>query len=122
MSFISLLARTVEALTRIPTPARVSYLLYFVSALADGALTPFFALWAVKVAHVEIAWIGVLLGCYAGGELLATPFIGGLADRIGRRPVLLISTAGVGLGFLLLLIARGPFAAAACLIVIGVFE
>lgn len=122
MSFISLLARTVEALTRIPTPARVSCLLYFVSALADGALTPFFALWAVKVAHVEIAWIGVLLGCYAGGELLATPFIGGLADRIGRRPVLLISTAGVGLGFLLLLIARGPFAAAACLIVIGVFE
>jgi DHA1 family tetracycline resistance protein-like MFS transporter len=83
---------------------------------------PFFALWAQREAGVPTGLIGLLLGCYAGGELLATPFVGGIADRLGRRPVLLVSTAGVGLGFLLLYFTRGAFMAAAALIVIGVFE
>jgi MFS family permease len=63
-----------------------------------------------------------LLGCYAGGELLATPFVGGIADRVGRRPVLLVSTCGVGFGFLLLYLVHGAAAVAAALIIIGVFE
>jgi len=107
---------------RLPVPARVSVVIFFLAAVADGALMPFFALWALKIAHVEVAWIGVLFGCYAGGELFATPLIGGIADRIGRRRVLLLSTAGVGVGFILLLFAQGPWTAAACLILIGVFE
>ncbi len=83
---------------------------------------PFFALWAHRDAGIPIEFIGLLLGCYAGGELLATPFVGGIADRVGRRPVLLASTAGVGCGFLLLFIVRGPFGVAAALITIGAFE
>ena len=74
--------------TRLPVPARVTVVIFFLAAVADGALMPFFALWALKIAHVEVAWIGVLFGCYAGGELFATPLIGGIADRIGRRRVL----------------------------------
>src|SRR6204780_369551 len=83
---------------------------------------PFFALWAHKDAGIPVEYIGLLLGCYAGGELLATPFVGGIADRVGRRPVLLASTTGVGFGFLLLFMVHGAFAIAAALIVIGVFE
>ena len=83
---------------------------------------PFFALWAQQDAGIPIEYIGLLLGCYAGGELLATPFVGGIADRVGRRPVLLISTAGVGAGFVLLYLTTGVAAAALSLIVIGVFE
>ena len=96
--------------------------LFFAAAVADGILMPFFALWAHKVAGIPIEFIGLLLGCYAGGELLATPFVGGIADRVGRRPVLLISTCGVGFGFILLYLVQGAFAVAAALIVIGVFE
>ena len=96
--------------------------LFFAAAVADGILMPFFALWAYKVAGIPIELIGLLLGCYAGGELLATPFVGGIADRVGRRPVLLISTCGVGCGFILLYLVHGAFAVAAALIVIGVFE
>ena len=105
-----------------PGPARVGLFLFFVAGLADGVLMPFFALWAQQDAGIPTEYIGLLLGCYAGGELLATPFVGGIADRVGRRPVLLVSTAGVGLGFLLLYLTRGAFAAAIALIVIGVFE
>ena len=96
--------------------------LFFAAAVADGILMPFFALWAHKVAGIPIEFIGLLLGCYAGGELLATPFVGGIADRVGRRPVLLISTCGVGCGFILLYMVHGAFAVAAALITIGVFE
>jgi DHA1 family tetracycline resistance protein-like MFS transporter len=107
---------------RAPGAARVGMFLFFAAAVADGILMPFFALWAYKIANIPIELIGLLLGCYAGGELLATPFVGGIADRVGRRPVLLISTCGVGCGFILLYLVHGAFAVAAALIVIGVFE
>jgi len=105
-----------------PTPARVACFVFFSASVADSALLPFFAIWALKIAHVEVAWIGALLGCNAGGELLATPLIGGIADRVGRRSVLLVSTAGVGLGFMLMTFAEGPIAAIICLVTIGLFE
>jgi MFS transporter, DHA1 family, tetracycline resistance protein len=117
-----LLPKLSSFMARMPVPARIALLLFFLAAVADGALMPFFALWALKVAHVKVEWIGVLFGCYAGGELLATPLIGGIADRLGRRRVLLLSSAGVGAGFMLLLLAQGPVAAAVCLVAIGIFE
>lgn len=106
----------------LPRPAAISIALFFLGGLADGVLMPFFALWAGTEAHVPTAYIGLLLGCYAGGELLATPLVGGIADRFGRRPVLLVSASGIGIGFLLLYLTHGVLAAAAALIVIGIFE
>ena len=107
---------------QLPRPAWIGLFIFFVAGLADGTLMPFFALWAQREAGVSTEYIGLLLGCYAGGELLATPFVGGIADRLGRRPVLLVSAAGVGCGFLVLYATRGVVGAAAALIVIGVFE
>jgi MFS family permease len=120
--FFKILAAAPATFARAPRAAQVGMFLFFAAAVADGILMPFFALWAHKVAGIPIELIGLLLGCYAGGELLATPFVGGIADRVGRRPVLLVSTCGVGLGFVLLYLVHGAFAVAAALIVIGVFE
>jgi MFS transporter, DHA1 family, tetracycline resistance protein len=120
--FFKILISAPSIFASAPGPARVGMLLFFAAAVADGILMPFFALWAHKDAGIPIEYIGLLLGCYAGGELLATPFVGGIADRVGRRPVLLVSTFGVGLGFLLLYLVHGAIAVAAALIVIGVFE
>ena len=105
-----------------PGAARVASLLFFLASVADGTLMPFFPLWARNDAGIPVQYIGLLLGCYAGGELLATPFVGGIADRVGRRPVLLASTAGIGIGFLLLFFAPGVVATAGALLVIGLFE
>jgi MFS transporter, DHA1 family, tetracycline resistance protein len=121
-SILKILTSAVAAFVNAPGAARVASFLFFAASAADGTLMPFFALWAHKDAGIPTEYIGLLLGCYAGGELLATPFVGGIADRVGRRPVLLVSTTGVGLGFLLLYFARGAVATAAALIVIGVFE
>jgi MFS family permease len=118
----NILSSTLALLRDTPRPARIGLALFFVAGLADGVLIPFFALWAQQDAGIATEYIGLLFGCYAGGELVATPLVGGIADRIGRRPTLLISTAGVGLGFLLLYFTRGALAAAAALLLIGMFE
>jgi MFS family permease len=117
-----ILAVSLKTFASAPRAARIGMFLYFAASAADGILMPFFALWAHRIAGIPIEFIGLLLGCYAGGELLATPFVGGIADRIGRRPVLLISTLGMGLGFLILFFIHGAIAAALALITIGLFE
>ncbi len=47
---------------------------------------------------VEIGW---LMAIYSLMQFLFSPFWGGLSDRIGRRPVILISLAGSFLSYLL---------------------
>jgi len=116
------LTASIAAFRSAPRAARVGSFLFFVASVADGTLMPFFPLWARNDAGIPVAYIGLLLGCYAGGELLATPFVGGIADRVGRRPVLLASTTGIGVGFLLLFFAPGVIATAFSLLVIGLFE
>jgi DHA1 family tetracycline resistance protein-like MFS transporter len=121
-AIIKTFSQTLTYLRSVPRPARIGLFIFFVAGLADGVLMPFFALWAQQDAGIPTEYIGLLLGCYAGGELLATPFVGGIADRVGRRPVLLISSAGVGCGFVLLYLTHGIVMAALSLLVIGMFE
>ena len=118
---IDIFTAGVTTFAQAPRAARIGLFFFFAAAAADGIPMPFFALWAHKDAGIAIEFIGGS-GLLAGGELLATPFLGGIADRIGRRPVLLVSTSGVGLGFLGLFFVHGAIAAAASLLAIGVFE
>lgn len=94
----------------------------FCAGAADGALVPFFPLWASGEANIPVAAIGLLFGCYAGGELIAAPLLGGIADRIGRRPVLILSSLGVGAGFTALYFVHGTVATAVVLLLTGVCE
>ena len=114
--------RSVLLRPRVSLAVRVAFLLCFCVGFADGALTPFFALWAEHEVPVAPQFVGLLLACYSGGELLATPLVGGIADRLGRRRVLAVSTFGVGLGFVGLHFVHGAPAAALVLVAIGVFE
>lgn len=103
-------------------PTHLGFLLYLCAGFADGMIVPFFPLWAQSEAGIAVAFIGLLFGCYAGGELIATPFIGGLADRIGRRPVLVASSLGVGAGFVALSFTHGVIGAAGMLLAVGICE
>lgn len=48
------------------------------------------------------ATVGLLVSTYAFFQLLSGPILGRLSDRMGRRPLLLVSQIGTFLGFLLL--------------------
>ena len=51
--------------------------------------------------------LGLLFASYAGAQFVFAPFWGRLSDRVGRRPVLLISILGMGLSLLGLGLAQG---------------
>ena len=53
-----------------------------------------------KYSHSALM-VSMLTVLYAGGQFIAAPMIGKLGDRYGRRPVLLISLLGQGIGYLI---------------------
>src|SRR5205085_7725095 len=50
--------------------------------------------------------VGFLFASYSIMQLIFSPILGRLSDRYGRRPVLLISIIGTGIGFLLIGFAK----------------
>jgi DHA1 family tetracycline resistance protein-like MFS transporter len=50
---------------------------------------------------------GLFVAIWAGMQFLFSPVIGALSDQYGRRPVVLISTAGLALDFALMALAPG---------------
>jgi DHA1 family tetracycline resistance protein-like MFS transporter len=50
-------------------------------------------------------WTGILGSVWALMQLLCAPIIGSLSDRFGRRPVILISAAGLALDWVLMALA-----------------
>jgi len=50
-------------------------------------------------------WTGVMVALWAGAQFLASPVIGSLSDRFGRRPLILISVAGMAIDWVLMALA-----------------
>ena len=48
---------------------------------------------------------GAFVALWAGMQFLASPIIGSISDRYGRRPVLLLSTAGLAIDYVLMAVA-----------------
>jgi MFS transporter, DHA1 family, tetracycline resistance protein len=46
-------------------------------------------------------WVGILEAAYAACAFVAAPLLGALSDRIGRRPVLIVSLIGSAVGWVL---------------------
>ncbi len=50
-------------------------------------------------------WNGVFIALWAGMQFICSPIIGSLSDRYGRRPVILLSTAGLAADWVLMALA-----------------
>ncbi len=50
---------------------------------------------------VAAGWQGEFAAVYALMQLVCSPILGSLSDRVGRRPVLLLSMAGMGFNYLI---------------------
>ncbi len=69
----------------------VLFLTIFIDLLGFGIVFPLLPGYA-KELKIEDAYIGILMGSFAFVQFFATSFWGALSDKIGRRPVILIST------------------------------
>ncbi|MFC7380439.1 TCR/Tet family MFS transporter [Brevundimonas sp. GCM10030266] len=70
--------------------------------------------------NAEAGWInGVFVALWAGMQFLCSPIIGSLSDKFGRRPVILISCAGLALDYVLMAVAPNLWWLAAGRIIAG---
>ncbi|MBN8590038.1 MAG: MFS transporter [Rhodothermia bacterium] len=81
------------------------FLILFVDVLGYGLILPLLPYYAKAYGAGEIM-IGLLVASYALLQFVGAPLLGRWSDVRGRRPVLLISVAGTGIGFLLLALAE----------------
>jgi MFS transporter, DHA1 family, tetracycline resistance protein len=80
------------------SPLATILLVVFVDLIGFGMIIPILPLYAKSFQAAE--WqIGLLLGCYSFMQFLASPVLGYISDRIGRKPVLLVSLVGSAIGY-----------------------
>ena len=90
-----------------PTPARsplgLIFLTLFIDMLGFGIVIPVLPLYAegsrIGATPAQLAWI---VGIYSLLQLVCAPLFGKLSDRIGRKPVLVVSILGTAVGFVVL--------------------
>jgi MFS transporter, DHA1 family, tetracycline resistance protein len=97
------------------SPLVIIFITVFIDLVGFGIIIPL-SPYLAREFNASPLEIGFLLSIFSIFQFLFSPFWGALSDRIGRRPVLLISLLGAGLSYLLfafgttfevLLIARG---------------
>ena len=69
------------------------FLTVFLDLIGFGIVIPLFPFY-VKSMGGSARTVGLLLSCFSFTQLVATPLLGRLSDRVGRRKVILFSLAG----------------------------
>jgi DHA1 family tetracycline resistance protein-like MFS transporter len=73
----------------------------FIDLLGFSLILPLLPYYAETFKASEFT-TGLLIASYAAMQLIGAPILGRLSDRIGRRPVLLVSVLGTFVGFVML--------------------
>lgn len=73
----------------------------FIDLVGFGIVFPLLPLYAREF-HITELQVGLVLGIYSLMQFLFAPILGRLSDKIGRRPVLLVSMLGTALSFFML--------------------
>ena len=82
------------------SPLTVIFLTVFIDLIGFGIILPLGPYLALQH-HASAMQVGLLMSVYSAAQFLFSPFWGGLSDRIGRRPVILVSLFGGALSYLL---------------------
>jgi DHA1 family tetracycline resistance protein-like MFS transporter len=90
-------------------PALPIFLVVFIDLIGFGIVMPLLPSYGARFESNE-ALIGLLVAATPAMHLISAPFWGRLSDRVGRRPVMLISLAGAMVSYLMFTLA-GSFAA-----------
>ncbi len=83
------------------SPLLVIFVTVFIDLVGFGIVIPVLPLYVPQFNATPRA-LGLLLASYSTMQVIFTPILGGLSDKYGRRPVLLLSLIGTGFGFLIM--------------------
>ena len=81
------------------------FLTIFVNLIGFGIIIPLLPFYAESFGASPLQ-IGLLFASYSVSQLVASPLLGDLSDRYGRRPVLMMSLLGTVVSFVLLALAQ----------------
>src|SRR3954471_10672369 len=89
------------------SPLIVIFTTVFIDLVGFGIVIPVLPFYAEGTAfNATPRMVGLLFASYSVMQLIFSPILGGLSDKYGRRPVLLLSIIGTGVGFLILGLAQ----------------
>ncbi len=83
------------------SPLLFLFVTVFVDMIGYGIVIPLLPFYVQQQASGAVL-VGLLGALYAAMQFVGGPFLGGLSDRAGRRPVLLFCLLGTSLAYLLL--------------------
>ena len=86
-------------------PLLVIFLTILVNLVGFGIIIPLLPFYAETFGASPLV-IGLLFAVFSVCQLIASPTLGDLSDRYGRRPVLIFSLAGTVLSFVMLAVAQ----------------
>ena len=86
-------------------PLVIIFLTIFVNLIGFGIIIPLLPFYA-KTFGASPLVIGLLFGTFSLCQLVASPALGDLSDRWGRRPILVFSLAGTVVSFVMLALAH----------------
>jgi len=97
----------------VATPRRAAFVFIFITVLLDmlalGIIIPVLPRLVVSFMGGDAAGSAEVLGLFGSAwalmQFLFAPLLGSLSDRVGRRPVILISNLGLGLDYVLMAVA-----------------
>jgi len=82
------------------SPIGIIFLTVFISMVGFGIVIPVLPVYAKSEPFLLTpSQLGWLVGIFSLVQLFAAPLFGKLSDRIGRKPVLLVSVIGTAVGF-----------------------
>ena len=82
-----------------PPSLRVLFSVVVVDLIGFGIVIPILPFWAERYGASGL-WLGVILASHALMQFLLAPTWGRLSDRIGRRPVMLVTILGTAVSLL----------------------
>jgi len=84
----------------------VIFLTVFIDLIGFGIVVPLLALYSRNFGAG--AWMMAIIGAsYSAAQFVFAPIWGRLSDRLGRRPMLLLSTAGATVSYVIFALASG---------------
>jgi MFS transporter, DHA1 family, tetracycline resistance protein len=79
----------------------IIFFVVFIDLIGFGIVFPLLPLYARQF-HMTEFQIGIVLGIYSLMQFIFAPILGKLSDKVGRRPVLLVSMLGTAFSFFML--------------------